>query len=45
MLYEVITVIPLGTKVYISGGPKDYGFAIAGDIGSAIKGNKIDLYS
>ncbi len=37
-------VIPLGTKVYISGGPKDYGFAIAGDIGSAIKGNKIDLY-
>jgi uncharacterized protein YabE (DUF348 family) len=32
-------VIPLGTRVYVDG----YGFAIAGDIGSAIKGNKIDL--
>ncbi|MBD7984363.1 LysM peptidoglycan-binding domain-containing protein [Sporosarcina sp. Sa2YVA2] len=34
------TVIPLGTKVYVEG----YGYAIAGDIGSAIKGNKIDLF-
>lgn len=33
-------VIPLGSKVYVSG----YGYAIAADTGSAIKGNKIDLY-
>lgn len=33
-------VIPLGTKVYVEG----YGHAIAGDTGSAIKGNKIDVY-
>ena len=32
-------VIPLGTKMYIPG----YGYGIAGDIGSAIKGKKIDL--
>ncbi|MDF2947898.1 MAG: hypothetical protein K0S51_2577 [Bacillales bacterium] len=32
-------VIPLGTKVYVEG----YGYAIAADTGSAIKGNKIDL--
>jgi 3D (Asp-Asp-Asp) domain-containing protein len=32
-------VIRLGTKLYIPG----YGFAIAGDKGSAIKGHKIDL--
>lgn len=32
-------VIPLRTKVYIPG----YGFAVAGDTGGAIKGNKIDL--
>lgn len=39
-------VIPLGTKVYVEipGPAPDYGFAIAGDIGSAIKGNLIDLY-
>ncbi|MDD6794154.1 MAG: 3D domain-containing protein [Clostridiaceae bacterium] len=34
------SVIPLGSKVYIDG----YGYAIAADTGSAIKGNKIDLY-
>ena len=34
------TVIPLGTKVWVEG----YGEAIAGDIGSAIKGHKIDLF-
>lgn len=39
-------VIPLGTKVYveIAGDMPDYGFAVAADIGGAIKGNKIDLY-
>lgn len=39
-------VIPLGTKVYVQvpGSAPDYGFAIAADIGSAIKGNLIDLY-
>ena len=39
-------VIPLYTKVYVEvlGDTPDYGFAIAGDIGSAIKGNLIDLY-
>lgn len=33
-------VIKLGTKVYVEG----YGYAIAGDIGGAIKGNKIDVF-
>jgi len=33
-------VIPLGSKVYVDG----YGYAIAADTGSAIKGNIIDLY-
>lgn len=34
------SVIPLGTEVYVEG----YGYAIAADVGSAIKGNKIDLH-
>lgn len=34
------TVIPLGTKVYVEG----YGEAIAGDTGSAIIGNRVDLH-
>lgn len=39
-------VIPLGTKVYVevAGNVPDYGYAVAADIGGAIKGNKIDLY-
>ena len=41
------SVIPLGTKVYVKTNNSnfgDYGFAIAWDIGGAIKGNKIDLF-
>ncbi|MGE7603676.1 LysM peptidoglycan-binding domain-containing protein [Peribacillus sp. NPDC097675] len=34
------SVIPLGTKVYVEG----YGYATAADTGSAIKGNKVDLF-
>ena len=34
------SVIPLGSKVYVSG----YGIAIAADTGGAINGNIIDLY-
>jgi 3D (Asp-Asp-Asp) domain-containing protein len=33
-------VIPLGTRLYIDG----YGYATAEDIGSAIKGNRVDLF-
>lgn len=33
-------VIPLGTKVHVEG----YGEAIAGDVGGAIKGDKIDVH-
>lgn len=33
-------VIPLGTEVYVEG----YGYAVAADIGGAIKGNKIDVH-
>jgi uncharacterized protein YabE (DUF348 family) len=32
-------VIPLGSKVYVDG----YGYAVAADVGSAIKSNKIDV--
>lgn len=39
-------VIPLGTRVYVEclGNVSDYGFALAADIGGAIKGDLIDLY-
>lgn len=39
-------VIPLGSKVYVQGlnGAWDYGYAVAGDTGGAIKSMKIDLY-
>jgi len=32
-------VIPLGTRLFV----EDYGYAVAGDTGQAIKGNKIDV--
>jgi len=34
------TLIPLGTRLYVEG----YGFAIAADVGGAIRGYKIDLF-
>ncbi|MGY0693347.1 LysM peptidoglycan-binding domain-containing protein [Virgibacillus sp. FSP13] len=34
------SVIPLGSEVYVEG----YGYATAADVGSAIKGHKIDVY-
>ena len=34
------SVIKLGTKVYVEG----YGYAIAGDTGGSIKGNKVDIF-
>lgn len=39
-------VIPLRTNLYIESldGFPDYGYAVAGDTGGAIKGNKIDLF-
>jgi 3D (Asp-Asp-Asp) domain-containing protein len=39
-------VIPMGSKLYIESLDSwpDYGFAIAGDKGGAIKGNKVDLF-
>ncbi len=33
-------VIPMGTRCYVDG----YGYATANDVGSGIKGNKVDLY-
>ncbi|MDO5301166.1 MAG: 3D domain-containing protein [Tissierellia bacterium] len=39
-------VIPLGTELYIESTDDypSYGFAVAEDVGSAIKGNRIDLF-
>ncbi len=39
-------VIPLGTRLYIESMDSypDYGYAIAGDTGGAIKGNRVDLF-
>ena len=40
------SVIPLGTRVYVEvpGAAADYGYAVAADVGGAVKGNKIDVY-
>ena len=38
------SVIPLGTKVYLTGSWGDMGVHSAEDTGGAIKGNKIDVY-
>ena len=40
------SVIPLGTKLYIEStdGYPDYGYAVAGDTGGAIKGYRVDLF-
>lgn len=38
------TVIPLGTKVYLTGSWGDMGVHAAEDTGGAIKGNKIDVF-
>ncbi|MTE25072.1 hypothetical protein GJQ66_12845, partial [Microbacterium sp. ZXX196] len=35
-----ISVFPIGTVLFIP----DYGFGVVADTGSAIKGNKLDLY-
>ncbi len=39
-------IIPLGTRLYVevAGDTPDYGYAVAADIGGAVKGNLIDLY-
>lgn len=39
-------VIPLGTRLYVevAGNTPDYGYAVAGDTGGAIKNDLIDLY-
>lgn len=50
LVYGVVAVdprvIPYGTKMYIESadGQYVYGYAIAGDCGGAIKGNKVDLF-
>lgn len=38
------SVIPMGTRMFITCGSVVYGVCVAGDTGSSIKGNRVDLY-
>lgn len=38
------SVIPMGTRMFVTCGSVVYGVCVAGDTGSSIKGNRVDLY-